>query len=231
MQAKWMASLVLGLAVAANGAFAADAKGEGKKDEHKHDHKNEHKHEEAKGGMKGKVVLPEGIAKAWGARFKDATDVKVEAKSDSFEITGKDKWNDKVRAVYGTDGKLWEESERKLPLASVPPAVVETAKKWAPDAKWREVAEVETRDGKQPVYEIKGDLNGKEIEAEINEDGTVKKADKLETKKSEKAAKVENKEEKKEEKTEAREEKKAGKEVKKAVAKEEKEEKKEDKKH
>jgi hypothetical protein len=206
MQAKWMASLVLGIAVAASGAFAQD-----KKEDHKHDHKAEHKHEEAKGGMKGKVVLPEGIAKAWAARFKDATDVKVEAKNDSFEITAKDQWNEKIRAVYGTDGKLWEESDRKLPLASVPPAVVETAKKWAPDAKWREVAEVETKNGKLPVYEITGDLNGKTIEAEINEDGTVKKADKLETKKAEKAEAREEKEEKKE-----------GKEVKKAVAKEEK---------
>jgi hypothetical protein len=179
------------------GMIAAEEKGEKKPEEVKV--KKEAKKEEKKDvkiEKDGKnVALPEPIFKAFHARFKTATVLEVKERADSLEISAKDEWNDKLKVVYGTDAKLWSESSHKLPLSAVPAAVVDTAKKWAPAAKWDEVAEVSTKKGETPVYEITGDLNGKNIKAEIAEDGKVVKASKLSEEKKE-----EKKEVKKEEK-------------------------------
>jgi hypothetical protein len=179
-----------------------EEKKESKKEEKK-DEKKEANNEVGKIEKDGKnVALPEPIFKAFHARFKTATVLEVKERADSLEISAKDEWNDKLKVVYGTDAKLWSESSHKLPLSAVPAAVVDTAKKWAPAAKWDEVAEVSTKKGEAPVYEISGDLNGKNIKADIAEDGKVVKASKLP---EEKAAK---KEEKKEEKKETKKEEK-----------------------
>ncbi|HYF48216.1 MAG TPA: hypothetical protein VEJ63_02350 [Planctomycetota bacterium] len=204
MQLKWWCTLALGFALVTaraeepkkEEAKPVEAKKEEKKAEKKD--KKDDKKEIAS------VSFPEPVARAWMDRYKHVQDVHVKDRGGSYEFTGRDEWNEKIKVVYGADGKLWEEDERKLPLSKVPAAVVETAKKWAPSATWSEVAEVETDDGELPVYEIEGTLNGKRIEADIREDGSVKKADKLEGEKSEK--KAEKKEEKKEVKAEAKKE-------------------------
>ena len=140
---------------------------------------------------------------AWGARFKAAEVIEAKEKEGGFEIVAKDQWNDKYKVAYSADGKLVSESKHKLPLASVPAPVVEAAKKWAPAAKWEETAVVQTKKGEPSAYAVSGDLNGKIIKAEIQEDGKVLKADKLEEPKAEK-----KKEEKKEEKKEVKKEEK-----------------------
>lgn len=186
MQLKSWCALALVVSFAAVPARAEDAKKEApkkedKKVEIKAETKDEKKDKEAL-----TVSYPEAVSKAWAERYKEVSDVTVKEHSDSFVFTGRDQWNEKVKVVYGRDGKLWEESDRKLPLAKVPAVVVEAAKKWAPAATWSDTAEVETDKGELPLYELEGTLNGKKIEAEIREDGTVKKASKLEEAKADK---------------------------------------------
>jgi hypothetical protein len=191
---RWIVCLfaaVLSLSVAVH----ADEK---KKEEKKQD-KKEEKHEDKK-DLKKEVALPDAVAKAWGARYKDATVLEKKQKGDHFEITAKDQWNEKFKGVYAADGKLVSESSRKLLTTNLPAAVADTAKKWAPTAKWADAQEVETKDG-MTVYTVSGDVDGKNVKAEIAEDGKVVKADKLP---GVKVVKEEKHEKKKEEKKEAK---------------------------
>ncbi len=187
---SWVKSLLCATLCLCLTAYADEKKKEDKKVDQK-DHKDH--------ADKAAVKLPDAVAKAWAAGYKEAKVLKIEAKKDSFEIAAQDKWNEKFEVVYGTDGKLWEESKRKLPLANVPAPVVETAKKWAPGAKWSDVAEVETEKGHKGVYRIRGDVGGKNVSAWINDDGSVAKADKLPEAKEVKKAEPKKEEHKKEE--------------------------------
>ena len=104
--------------------------------------------------------------------------LKMEDKDGSYEVLAKDKWNPSYKITYSAEGKIFSESKHKIPLSAVPAAVIETAKKWAPKATWAQLAEVETNKSVS-TYAITGDLNEKIISAQINEDGSVVKADKL----------------------------------------------------
>ena len=158
------------------------------------DHKEDKKHEKL-------IVLPAPVKAAWDARYKGVEVVKIEDKKDCFEIKGKDALNDGFKVVIGLDGKLWSENKRKVVVTSCPPAVIETAHKWAPEAKWNEHFEVETKKSSPSTWEVVGVIGEKKYKAHIAEDGKVIKADKLpDIRKEEK--REEKHEEKKEEKRE-----------------------------
>jgi hypothetical protein len=174
-------------------------KDEKKKDDKKKDDKKDDKKPESKDGLKGEEVLsyPAPVATTWMARCKHVLNPVAKEVKEGIEFTGADQWNEKIKLVIALNGKLIKEDDRKLPLTSVPKPVVDTAKKWAPTARWNDVAKVETKDGQLPVYEITGDLNGKKVEAKIREDGTVAKADKLEGDEAKEEKKSDKKDEKK----------------------------------
>jgi hypothetical protein len=180
-------------------AADAEKKNEPKKDDKKKDDKKKDDKKDKKDETL--VSYPEPVAKAWLDRYGNA-ELPVARETDKgIEFTTHDQWNEKIKVLYSRDGKLIEESERKLPLAKAPVKVVDTAKKWAPAATWNETVIVETKDSQVPVYQVKGDLSGKSIEAKIREDGTVAKADKIESEKKDDHKKDEHKSDgKKEEK-------------------------------
>ncbi|HYG73776.1 MAG TPA: hypothetical protein VEK08_01985 [Planctomycetota bacterium] len=195
---RWTVCL-LALFVSLGLSVNAEEKKEPKKEEKKAEKKEEKKKEEKKDEKKP-VVLNDAVKKAWDSRYKGAEVIEIKDKQDSFEIKAKDALNSEFKVVYGADGKLWSESKRVVPTSSVVVNVIDTAKKWAPAAKWNENAEVSTKKGEMPVYEISGTMLDKKIKAEISEDGKVVKADKLPEAKKEEPKKEEKKSEKKEEK-------------------------------
>ena len=148
------------------------------------------------------IVLPAPVKAAWDSRYKGVEVVKIEDKKDCYEIKGKDALNDGFKVVIGLDGKLWSENKRKVVVASCPPAVIETAHKWAPEAKWNEHFEVETKKSSPSTWEVVGVIGEKKYKAQIAEDGKVIKADRLPEVRKEEIRKEEKREEKKEEKRE-----------------------------
>lgn len=62
-------------------------------------------------------------------------------------------------------------SERKIPLSDVPPAVIRAAEAEFPGIRFTE-AEIENNKGVE-VYELEGELEGKEIEIKLTPDGKV----------------------------------------------------------
>jgi hypothetical protein len=177
------------------------AAAEEKKEEKKVEKKKEEKKEEKKDEKKP-VTLSAVVKSAFDARYKGAEILEAKDKKDSLEIKAKDSLNESFKVVYGADGKLWSESARKVSMANVPAAVTDTAKKWAPGAKWGDTATVETKKAEPTKWEVVAMLGEKKLKADIAEDGKVIKADKLPE------AKVEKHEEKKEEKKEKKEDKK-----------------------
>jgi hypothetical protein len=194
---RWLVVL-LGSVVSIGLAYAAEEKKEEKKPVEKKEEKKKEEKKEEKKAEKEPVKLPEAVSKAFNERFKTATDVRAAEKKEGYEIKAKDQWNSSIKVVYTKEGKLLSENERKLPLANVPAAVVAAAKKWAAEAKWDDLAEVETKKGAQPVYSLTGVVADKKVEVEVNEDGTLASEAKAPEKKAEK--KEEKKQEKKEEK-------------------------------
>ena len=204
---RWLVCLlasVLSFGLVVN---AAEEKKEEKKTEKKTEKKDEKKEE--KKDEKKPVVLPALVKTAWDARYKGASVLEIKDKKDSFEIKGKDALNVEFKAIYGADGKLWSEGKRKVAMGNIPAPVAETAKKWAPAAKWAETAEVETKKAEPTKWTVNGTVGEKNVKAEIAEDGKVIKADKLpEAKTEKKEEKAEKKTDKNEEKAEKKAEKK-----------------------
>ncbi|MGD0090703.1 MAG: hypothetical protein ABSE73_12355 [Planctomycetota bacterium] len=150
------------------------------------------------------VTLPDAVAKAVKDCCQDSVEEAKEKKEGDkvyYEVKVKcSKCNESYKVLVSADGKLLEQGKHKLPSASLPAAVADAVRKWAPGAKLSEMAKVESKreNGSVALYEVKAEIGGETIEAKIGEDGKVMKADKL----------PEPKMEKKEEKKEKKEDKK-----------------------
>jgi len=157
----------------------------------------EKKEKKEKKEEKKPVALPDTVSKAVNDCCKDAKVEECKEVKDGdkvcYEVKCKDKSNEGCKMLVAADGKVIEESKHKVPTASLPAAVLEAAKKWAPTAKMGEMATVETKKDSGTVYEVKSDLFGKIFEAKIGADGKVLKADKLPGTKAEKKEKKEEK--------------------------------------
>ena len=162
--------------------------------------KKEEKKEEKKKEEKKPVVLPDAVSKAVQARCKDAQVESAKEKKENdkvcYEVKVKGKCGESCKLVLAPDGKLVEADKCVIAADALPAAVADAAKKWAPGAVIGKV-EVETKKDSGTCYKVEAALNGKNIKAEIAEDGKVVKADKLPEAKP--AKKEEKKEEKKKE--------------------------------
>lgn len=166
--------------------------------------KKAEKKEEKKKEEKKPVVVPDAVTKAVQACCKDCKVASCKEKKEGdkvcYEVKSECASCGSCKLVVAADGKVVQASKRKVPSASLPAAVAEAAKKWAPGAKLAERAEVETKDG-VTCCKVEAELNGKKIKVEIAEDGKLIKGDKLPeakpAKKEEKKEKKEKKEEKK----------------------------------
>jgi hypothetical protein len=136
-------------------------------------------------------TLPLRAQDDWSARHPKATIVKIEKKTHynipafpltfyafefyeryySFQVTGSDAWNKKLRVEYGEQGHLLDESPYKLPFDFLPLAVIDAAKKAEPNTTWAELAERKFDLQRSIVYKLTGQRGGNTVKLRLLENG------------------------------------------------------------
>lgn len=156
--------------------------------------------ERRKEGGQGADASDRLSAKTFGGVLKcfpGSKVLKVESKEDFnvllavalWDIYEPKKWlkitllnarGEKFKTEFDLYGVLLAADEHDVPFADLLPDVSMALRQWAPDAEWRDVTQArKKRDEKEMLYKVAGKLDGKTIKAEVFEDGSFRKRDKL----------------------------------------------------
>ncbi|MEI6555158.1 MAG: PepSY-like domain-containing protein [Paludibacter sp.] len=119
--------------------------------------------------------VPEKVKTEFKARFPAITDAKWEMEKDTI-YEAEFKVNDqKCSANFSRDGK-WLETERKLGK-QIPQNLLDSLNKKYPNAEIKRAEESETPE-KGKILEVEIKFNKKEIEVQLNADGSIIKEEK-----------------------------------------------------
>jgi len=97
----------------------------------------------------------------------------------STELTVSDELNKKFKATYTIHGELVSTSEYKLPIERLPEKALTALKAWAPGATWEKPAEAQKKYRQPFLYKVEFKKDEKMCKAEVLEDGTFKKQDRV----------------------------------------------------
>lgn len=97
----------------------------------------------------------------------------------SVELTVSDELNKKFKATYTLYGELVSTSEYKLSVERLPEKALAALKAWAPGATWAKPAEAQKKYRQPFGYKVEFKKDGKTYKAEVFDDGTFKKQDRV----------------------------------------------------